>query len=180
MTIGGPAEQLGVPSSSSVCESRFPLGARSGTAPTSSHKAKPRPSAAESPLPRYSPCAGRAGQGPGRGWPRGFKRARAVRSQRVRGTLAMETARDYAGALIRRVRRQPGSGPRLRPTPPARRLASLSSERRTPRGPLSPLRLASPCTSGTPQPGASRAPAPHIPLRLCTLCPTYGRCPPTP
>lgn len=44
---------------------------------------------------------GPAGRGWRRGWRRGFKSARASRGRARQGDPAMETARDYAGALFR-------------------------------------------------------------------------------
>lgn len=158
MTIRGLAEQLGVASGGDrplqrSARAAFPVGPRGGTDPG----ALPEGQAAASALPRSSPCAGRAGRargGAGGGALRGRGRADA---EPVRGTLAMDAARDYAGALLRRVRREPGSGPRQRPTSPR---APHPPGPLVPSAPRVSLHLVHPASRSVPRPRATHTPVP--------------------
>lgn len=90
----------------------------------------------------------------------------------------METARDYAGALIRRVRRQPGSGPRLSPPPGAPHPSPLSAAPPgAPRPPFASRLLASQAPRNPERP----APPRHTYPCACALCvPPAPAVPPRP
>lgn len=150
-----------------VCSGpRAPLPLRGpGTGPD---PGSPRRRSRDLPQPRalsQGPRPARGGTArPGRGWrPRFKRRARAAAAEPVRGTLAMEAARDYAGALIRRVPRQPGSGGAPSPPPPRSlpRPAPRSAPR--PRATHSPAARALRTPLRPPPPSALSGLRPRVP-----------------